>query len=324
MSLRAYLFRLVLYPLLALSIAFIALFSIPGLAPLVISPHPLIITLLVITGFIALLAIFRAIFLTEKIRSPIQQLQDSALALAAGDYKEPLQVEGPQEIVDLGNAINTMSECLQETLSRLRESAVLRERMYGEYECSLLLQQYMLENVLDAYPNPRFLLRALSYTTASTLHGVLLDLKDNADGDMVLSFCEAIEGGFKGMYDLLSHPSQREKRNLKLTLHSDGKLGITRHEMPIPIVWSTLEGKEISLDRPVHIQSQDLIIIYNSGLSECFEDHLQLAAWFHKVLRHFATEGFDLCLTMLQHELSFLTRKQQINHDIHLLCIQLK
>ena len=42
-----------------------------------------------------------------------------------------------------------MSECLLENINRLTDNSLLRERMYGEYECSMLLQHMMLQKNID-------------------------------------------------------------------------------------------------------------------------------------------------------------------------------
>lgn len=319
MTLRTYLLRIVLIPIIFLGLAFFLLFNDGPLNFLYETQPILVLSILFVIAL--LLGILSALFLSEKIKMTLLQLQENALTIAAGDYKESISVKGPEELVDLAKSMNTMSDCLQETLSRLRESAVLRERMYGEYECGLLLQYYMLEKVLDQYHNPQLAFKALSYTTASTLHGVLLTLKNNPS--FQLSFQEAIEGGFAGIYHLLTNEDHSENQWLSIQ-NENGILKYESKNMPRPIFWSTETGQEISLSVRPAPKSQDVLIIYNWGLARCFEEESQLTAWFHKVLKHFASEGFDLCMTMFQHELNFLTKKQKISRDIHLICFQFK
>ena len=254
-------------------------------------------------------------------KNSLQHLQDHALAIAAGDFKSSVTVEGPKELQDLGKAIHTMDECLNEQMHRLRESAVLRERMYGEYECALLLQQQMLQNVMDNYQNEKYLIKALTFTSASALYGVLLELKDTEKGNPELTFYEAQEKGFTGMYHLLADPKARNYY-LKVFL-KNSKVEVESHDMACPLVWSTTRSEEIDIKNKNNIlETNDIIILFNSGLQDCFETEEQVHAWFQKVLKHhFASEGFDLFLTMLQHELTYLTRKRTISHDIHILCI---
>src|SRR3990167_5144936 len=92
------------------------------------------LTLLIMVGMLYVIA--------NRISRPVQKLNNSALAIAAGQYGESIQVSGPREIAELANTLNTMSECLHENINRLKENSLLRERMYGEYECSMESQTY--------------------------------------------------------------------------------------------------------------------------------------------------------------------------------------
>lgn len=319
MTLRSWLLRLFLPPLailILLSGSLLYLFK-EHFSPVVVIASTIIVILTLIYTIVAI------VIYADRIRSPLQQLQDITLTIAAGDYKDSVHIEGPQEVVDLGKSLNTMSECLQENVTRLRESAVLRERMYGEYECALLLQQYMLQKVLERYHDEKMQMRALTFTSAASLHGLLLDLTKTANGDTLLSLFEAKERGFSGMYELLINP-EPPSESLHVTFHNkSNELSFIAKQMPEPIIWSTARGESLILNhQPILLEKGDIVLLHNHGLLQCFPDQTRLNEWFQKVLKHFAYEGFDLFLTMLQHELTFLTRKQTVDRDIHILCIQ--
>ena len=164
-------------------------------------------------SFLTLLLVTMAVFLiADKISKPVRQLNQAALEIAAGDYEANIEVEGPKEIVELAQNLNTMSQCLVEHMSRLKESSMIRERMYGEYECALLLQHYMLQKVIDDYtldpafqedkhlPPLRMLL--ISIPLSPLQKGLLLNISHLSAGTS-LALLEASEPGFSGLFQLI-------------------------------------------------------------------------------------------------------------------------
>lgn len=284
--------------------------------------HPLI-KVIETACFIGVLAavlypLARIYFFSEQLHSSFQTLTDAALSVAAGEYKIPIQVKGPQEIADLANAMRTMSECLQENIDRLRETSSLRERMHGEYECAMLLQQFMLNKVIEQHSNKHFSIRSVTYRATSAPHGVLLKLPTDR-----VEFFDANESGFEGMYDLLSHGSSQ--KTITLSFNEPYTSVTTQVKgMPLPMLWSFNKEKLNALSSgTTPIEKDDIIFLYNNGFAKCFDSDERIQKWFHKVLRHFATEGTELFFTMLNCELNFLTQKQHIEHDINILCIQI-
>lgn len=316
MTIRSFLIRLILPPLILLIALFAFLLYWDNFTPFVLYASGAVVLLTVIYMTISMF------LFSEKVRTPLQQLQDMALSIAAGDHKEHLPFSGPKEIMELGNALTTMSECVQENISRLRESAVLRERMYGEYECALLLQQQMLQQILETYRTDQMHLRVLTFTSASTLHGLLLNIDDQDSQKTEFSLSEAVEKGFPGMFQLLVNPSTRTQY-LKVTFDDHAKrMSYQCKHMPEPLVWSTIRSEWVSGKKEYQLEKDDIVLLFNRGLPQCFEDQKLLEEWFQKVLKHFAAEDFDLFITMLQHELNRLTKKHSVEHDIHILCIQ--
>lgn len=53
-------------------------------------------------------------FLTSHISRPLEQLRESAIAITVGDFKKRVQVDGKDEIAELGSAFNTMTARLED------------------------------------------------------------------------------------------------------------------------------------------------------------------------------------------------------------------
>jgi len=283
--------------------------------------------LIIMIGAVAITILFvvgGVFFVAHKISKPVKKLTNSALALAAGEYGNKVKLRGPKEIVELANTLNTMSECLQEHLTRIKESSLLRERLYGEYECSVLLQHQMFSKVADDYDNPRIALRTITLSSATSLHGLRLSIEKSDARAVRLKLTEASEGGFDPMYALLTSPLE-ELSNIIVNIdkrytHLDF---VTQH-MPRPIVWSIEQKGLLDVNSgEAALGKGDYLFLYNKGFELLFEDTAAVNAWFSKILQHFATEGIDSCTTIITNEINFLTQKQHIGHDINVLCIRI-
>lgn len=281
---------------------------------------------IVAIAFMTLLALIIIVFvLAHKIASPVKKLKNAALNIAAGEYGESIHIQGPPEVVELANTLNTMSECLEEQIQRLRESSIAKERMYGEYECSRLLQQYMMQYVIEEAKIPKFTGRALRSSFAKQLEGVYLEI-NQLDSQVEFMFSETREAGFKGMLDLIKatqKPTAQSPSRIVLKFDSkQNELNIQNIGMAEPIIWNLKSGAYSNFKNSVRLNNGDFIILFNSCFSRSFADPKLLHEWFAKVLRHFGEEGLDAVATMLGNELNFLTNKHHINQDIHILCLQ--
>lgn len=288
----------------------------------------IIATCAAVTIFLGAVSVF---FVANKISQPVQALKNAALSIAAGEYGETIQVKGPREIVELANAFNTMSECLEEHITRLRESSLARERLYGEYECSLLLQHHMLQKIVDDWDSPRFDMQLVKILSATPSRGLFLDLQPLANNGVQLFLAEANEPGFLGIYDLLSHgaflPEQGSsllKEYPSTITKIDSSLTISTHQMAPCLVWS-LQSKAFVLDQEkVLLQKGDLILFYNQGFEKQFKSLQHLQDWLAKVLRHFGSENLESFTTILSRELGFLADKQNVDQDMYILCLKIK
>lgn len=283
-----------------------------------------IIVIVTSAGATILLVIISTLLIANKISTPVRRLKDSALAIAAGNYEENIPCEGPREVAELANTLNTMSECLCETITRLRESSTARERMYGEYECSLLLQHHMFQKVIDDYKNDRLVIQLLKNAGAAASQGTLLAI-DDAEGGVSFSLKEAPEKGFHGIYQLLKDSAAAGYDGPQLSLKiSDGykKLSCHAEGLPQPLLWC---AKDLTLttcgEKTEPLHNGDLAILFNKGLEKQFETPEALTSWFSKVLRHFAPDGIEIAIAMIANELSFLTKKQHTDQDIYIIIV---
>jgi len=269
------------------------------------------------------LLFFAVYWIANKISKPVQQLNSAALDMAAGDYEEDIQVTGPKEIKELSNTLNTLRECLLENNSRLRDASLARERLYGEYECALLLQNRMLDQVLENFKDPRFDIRHISYSASLSPQGILLDVLSSSPAKTMMSLRESNQEGFEGTYQLL-----REDKGDFIRFefnHKDHTLVFNNHTMPVPFVWSTQTAKGASDGKlQFTLEPDDYFILANKGISKILVHPKLIQEWYSKVFRHFAKEGPDLLAAMLTSELNFLTKKQHATNDIHILCFHYK
>jgi hypothetical protein len=284
-------------------------------------------TILLITTILFIIA--------NKIAHPVQKLNNSALAIAGGGYGQQIQVNGPKEIVELSNTLSTMSECLYENINRLKENSLLKEKMYGEYECALFLQNHMLQKVIDECEHDAIGLKAISFFSRNP-RGLLLDLPQTDEKDQLLiHLVEAKDKGFEEMYQLLTNyklfkenPQTNlgeEFPSLQLALHKEThQMSIRANQFLAPFIWSTKQQK---LHEPKSttfaLEPGDLFFLSSSGLFHFFKGKEEIASILIKVLKFFAEDGLEICVGMLQKELSFATKRKELLHDMHLLAFQL-
>lgn len=264
-------------------------------------------------------------FVVNRISKPIQKLKEAALDIAAGDYRSTtMPVKAPEEISDLADALHTMSECVQENISRMKEDSTRSERMHGEYECALLLQQHMLHKVIEENTNKNIQLHLITHRSSTFPQGLLLKVEELKNKTKI-KFYETIENNFNAIFDLLQNPNACTQ-HLQLNIEQNQKESLfdcTSENMPLPVIWSMRNEKFLTPQKNLQLEKGDLIFLYNHGFAKCFDHQHHIQDWFQKVLRNFAVEGMDLFVTMLNCEVNFLTRKQHIDHDINILYIQL-
>ncbi len=269
-------------------------------------------------------------FIADRISEPVRQLNQAAMEIAAGDYEANIQIKGPKEVVELAHTLKTMSECLVEHMSRLRESSLLRERMVGEYECALLLQDYMLQKVINEFNDPAIRMGLISVPLSPHQKGLLLNIDRIETKELSFNLLEAPEPGFSGLFQLnqwvhLPKSELKDKTFIGWHLTPDHSvLHWEAHDLFPPLVWSIKSQQFIKgRDKNIPLHMNDMIFIFNSSIIEQFKTETVIEAWLGKVLRHFSEDGMEMVHTMLTNELTFLAKKQHSKHNYNIITLQL-
>lgn len=253
-------------------------------------------------------------WVANKISHPVHQLNQAALDIAAGNYEANIKVEGPKEITELANTFNTMSECLVENISRLRESSLIRERLYGEYECSLLLQYYMLQKVVEGFSDSHLKMRLNTVNFTNVQKGLLLKI-DKSEKETNLTLLEALQTGFEPLYQLNRATEEDEYPYLKCSFQKNYTvLRYQAHLLHPPLVWSVKKEAFVKEENQQFVlHDLDMILLFNSNVSK---------EWFAKILRHFADDGIDTIQTMLTNELNFLGKRENLKENFQIITLQ--
>lgn len=284
--------------------------------------------LMIFLGFLGTLALVTAIVyvIAERISKPVRQLNQAAMDIAAGDYEANIEVKGPKEVVELAQTLKTMSECLVEHMSRLRESSLARERLYGEYECALLLQHYMLQKNIEEFQHPTLQMVLISVPLSPLQTGLFLKTSMDRSNDLTLTLIEAPEPGFAGLFQLnqwahLPSDELKDKAFIECRFKEENKtLQWRAHDLFPPLVWSIKTQQFLKGDfQEIPLNKEVMVFLYNSSLIEQFETESAIESWFAKVLRNFAEDGLEIIQTMLTNELTFLAKKQHTKHNFKII-----
>jgi HAMP domain-containing protein len=281
--------------------------------------------ILLLAGLTILVMVITLFVIANKISRPVQKLNNSALAIASGQYGESIQVEGPREIAELANTLNTMSECLHENINRLKENSLLRERMYGEYECSMLLQHMMLQKNIDDCRSDAVAVKSITLFSESP-RGLLLDFPKTESPDLFqIHMAEASEEGFEGMYQLLTQYKLSKESQTHTSLLLDRNRSTLKVKgLHVPLLWSLDQKRFLPLSQEsVQVDSGDFFFFFNQGLPRFYKDPQKIKDLLSKVLKVFAIDGLETTVSMLQKELAFATKRKDLEEDIHLLCFQI-
>lgn len=302
----------------------IALVSLLILAS--IQKHQLNLPLLIVLAALtAILMVSSLYIVANKIARPVQKLNNSALAIAAGQYGESIEASGPKEIVELANTLNTMSECLYENINRLKENSLLRERMYGEYECSMLLQHLMLQKNIDECNSDAVAVKSITLFSENP-KGFLIDFPKQEEEDLFqIHMAEAEEDGFEGMYQLATqYKHSKESQTHTSILFNRTKETIQVKGLRSPLIWLLDENRFLEpQDGFAKVESGDYLFLFNEGMLQFMKNEKGIQELIAKVLKVFASDGLETSTAMLHKELSFATKRVDLEEDIHLLCFQI-
>ncbi len=313
-------FLLFLLPTMICGMVFMALIATEAQNNLAAMGMSLIIALLVMIAML--------FFIANKIARPVQKLNDAAFSIAAGQYGQNINVKGPKEIKELANTLNTMSECLEENINRLEENSLAREKLYGEYECSLLLQGHMLQKVIEDSKCDALAIKAITIFSRNP-KGLLLELPMEEGANLLnIRLVEANEAGFEGIYSLLT--IKNHKYNIDevsvLSIEIDkscNRMRYSSNSTRKPLVWSLKKEQILNDPEAQELQAGDFFFLYSEGLLSLLKTHQQIEKMVTKTMKFFAAEGLETCVHMLSRELHFTIHRQEPQEDIHLLCFQL-
>lgn len=272
------------------------------------------------SGLTILIMVATLFMIANKISRPIQKLNHSALALAAGQYGEAIASKGPKEIEELAGTLNIMSECLLENINRLKENALLRERMYGKYECAMLLQHLMLQKNIDDCRSDAIAVKPITFFSENP-RGILLDFPKPRPGQFLIHLTEAIDEGFEGMYQLLTNSKTDQETSATISL--DLETSTLHSGKEKPLIYSMSKKRFLDFNNAtIKVQSGDLFFLFNQGMLHFYKNPKNIEDLLTKVLKVFAQDGLETTAAMLQKEIAFLVKKKDPQEDLHLLCFQ--
>lgn len=282
-------------------------------------------SIIIATAVPFIIIIITVFFIANRISQPVQQLNQAALDIASGNYETNIQVQGPKEIVELANTFNTMSECLVDHMHRLKETSITRKQLYGEQECAQLLQHYMLQKEVDEFSHPHWKSCVASTPLSSSSSGLLFRSTLIDKESFTITLFESHESGFSALFQLnraysLSPSQLNHYNHIHCTFTRDGTLHYTCQKMPVPLGWSIkMEQWKTHSPGTILLEPQDMLLLYNSALLNHFETNEAVRIWIGRVLRHFADDGLDNIQTILNNELNFLKRRENVKENMAIL-----
>jgi hypothetical protein len=196
--------------------------------------------------------------------------------------------------------------------------------MYGEYECAMLLQHLMLQKNIDDCRSDAVAVKSITFFSDHP-RGLLLDFPKSDKADLFrIHMAEALEEGLEGTYQLLTRYkySKESQTHTSVVLDRSESILHTKGGQP-PLVWSLDERRFLDWnDSQLRVESGDFFFLFNAGLVRLYKNDQKIADLLAKVLKVFAQDGLETTSAMLHKELSFATKRKEIEEDIHLLCFQ--
>jgi HAMP domain-containing protein len=102
--------------------------------------------------FVAIIALllvtYISLLISKKIISPIQQLKEVALGIAAGHYGKHIKIDKPLELADLSKSFNLMSDSLEQTHENIEQTNFQHEKNRKQKEMIRSLRE-VIENEYD-------------------------------------------------------------------------------------------------------------------------------------------------------------------------------
>lgn len=263
------------------------------------------------------------IFIAEKLSNPVEELKNAALAIAGGMAGKTIEVEGPLEITELANALNTMSVCMRENMIRLEEASFVREKLLEHKECFRILQDKIISDTLSGFTHPHIRTQAIDMPGKEEGKPVLIEFSDSGPDHLVVTFKESAKKGLDGIINLLRSHQISHRLMLSLNREDTGwKLECTTAHMPKPLVWSTHKQQLYSATEET-LYPGDFIVLVNNNLYTVMSRDEIVHNWFSRAFYHFANEGIEACMSALKNEFLFLAKKQRFTSSLQLICLEI-
>lgn len=97
--------------------------------------------------------VLMGIWFSKKITRPILALQHGARTIGAGNLDQSLQISTGDEIEDLANTFNQMSDDLKHYIENLKETTAVKERMENELRIAHQIQMDLVPKVFPPFPD---------------------------------------------------------------------------------------------------------------------------------------------------------------------------
>lgn len=268
--------------------------------------------LILFGGVITVVLIMVGIAIIAKnITQPVEELKNAALTLAAGNYGKRIEVQGPHEITELANTLNTMSECLKEHLVRLEENSLLREKMVGEVECIRILSMKLFQNVADTFSHPEFDLKCVSLIGKTAFRPSVFAVRENGEHTIILHLSQSNFLGFEGIYELILNGKGYPFCDVQLTKTKNSwHLSSESENFVHPLIWKNNEATMVVGNKPQALSPGDFIIIPNQELFNLAYENGSIQPWFLRIFKHFGEDGIETSCALLYNECLFLTQKE--------------
>ena len=185
--------------------------------------------------------------------------------------------------------------------------------------------------MIEDFSHPHLTLRLISVPQSPLQKGLSLKIDRSSYGETTLTLFESQEQGFAGLFQLnqwayLPRTDFQDKAFIECQfIDQYHHLRYHAHALFPPLIWSyrTQQFKKHGASE-VSLENLDMVFLYNSSVIDHFKTEEAVEEWCARVLRHFAENGLETIQTMFNNELTFLAKKQQIQHNFKIIGIQVK
>lgn len=172
-------------------------------------------------GLVALVvALILAYWITRWVVAPLQRITKGAHAISAGDY-QPIALEGPSEVKELGQAFNDMARRVQDGQKSQRDFVA---NVSHELKTPLTSIQGFAQAILDGTADtPEALKQAgtIIYSEATRMYRMVLDLLDLARLDSGIADLERVQVDLSGVIATVVEKMTPQARQAQINLTSD-------------------------------------------------------------------------------------------------------